>query len=187
LARGRVRQAKIGRFGYKDREFACAGAKEAPMDDRTDPAPGQKAARYDRDLYSWAVEQAALLRAGKIAEADALNIAEELDDVGSTQFDKLEDALRLILLHLLKWDHQPERRSRSWKGSIAVHRKHALKVLRKNPGLKSVCDEAMADAYETARLDAATQTGFEEERFPYDNPYSWDQIMERPIDWPPKD
>jgi|KBSSwiS6_1023812.scaffolds.fasta_scaffold24176_2 hypothetical protein len=159
------------------------------MDDRTDPArsAGNEAARYDRDLYSWALEQAALLRAGKIAEADALNIAEELDDVGNEQYDKLESALRLILLHLLKWDHQPERRSRSWKGSIAVHRKHALKVLRKNPGLKSVSDEAMADAYETARVDAATQTGFEEERFPYDNPYSWDQIMERPIDWPPKD
>jgi hypothetical protein len=55
------------------------------MDDRTNPkTPGKGGARYDSDLYSWAVEQAALLRAGKIAEADALNIAEELDDVGTT-------------------------------------------------------------------------------------------------------
>jgi hypothetical protein len=160
------------------------------MDDRTDTrrhGSGKDPARYDRDLYSWAVEQAALLRAGKIAEADALNIAEELDDVGNEQYDKLESALRLILLHLLKWDHQPERRSRSWWLSINVHRKHVLKVLRKNPGLKPVAGEAMTEAYEVARIEAAGQTSLEQEQFPNDCPYSWDEIMERPIDWPPKD
>jgi len=159
------------------------------MDDRTDPRgrkDGEGRARYDRDLYTWAVEQAALLRAGKIAEADALNIAEELDDVGNEQYDKLESALRLILLHLLKWDHQPERRSRSWWLSINVHRKHVLKVLRKNPGLKPAADEAMTEAYEVARIEAAVQTSLEQEQFPNDCPYSWDEIMERPIEWPPK-
>ena len=56
---------------------------------------GTERARYDRDLYSWAMEQAELLRAGRISEADALNIAEELDDVGNEQYDKLESALRV--------------------------------------------------------------------------------------------
>ena len=158
------------------------------MDDRTDPTrPGQAGARYDRDLYSWAVEQAALLRAGKIAEADALNIAAELDDVGNGQYDRLESALQLILLHPLKWDHQPERRSRSWYGSISVQRKHVLKVLRKNPGLKPLVDEALTEAYDVARIEAAVQTALEVEVFPIDCPYSWNQIMERPIQWPPKD
>ena len=58
--------------------------------DRTRQRPdeaGREHARYDRDLYSWAVEQAALLRAGRISEADALNIAEEIDDVGNEQYD----------------------------------------------------------------------------------------------------
>jgi Domain of unknown function DUF29 len=160
---------------------------EAPMDDRTNPARPVGGARYDRDLYTWALEQAALLRAGRITEADALNIAEELDDVGNEQYDKLESALRLILMHLLKWDHQPERRSRSWHGSVAVQRKHVLKVLRKNPGLKSVAHEAMIEAYETARIEAATQTALEQETFPVDCPYGWDETMERPIEWPPKE
>src|SRR5438876_9704006 len=107
------------------------------MDDRTDlKSSAQGRARYDQDLYGWAVEQAALLRAGKIAEADALNIAEELDDVGNKQYDKLESALRVILLHLLKWDHQPERRTHSWQASIKIQGDHVRKVLRKNPGLK---------------------------------------------------
>src|SRR5262245_45371071 len=104
---------------------------EADMDDRPEaprPDSSNEPARYDRDLYSWAVEQAALLRAGRVAEADVLNIAEEIDDVGNEQYDKLESALRVILLHLLKWDHQPERRSRSWWASIKVQRNHVRRV-----------------------------------------------------------
>jgi Domain of unknown function DUF29 len=158
------------------------------MDDRTDPKRSpQGGARYDQDLYSWAVEQAALLRAGKLAEADALNIAEELDDVGNEQYDKLESALRVILMHLLKWDHQPERRTRSWWGSIKVQRNRVLKVLRKNPGLKPLVREAVAEAYKDAVVEATVETGLDEKVFPKRCPYSWDAIMQRSIDWPPKD
>ena len=151
------------------------------------PADARDGARYDRDLYSWAVEQAALLRAGRLAEVDALSLAEEIDDVGNEQYDKLESALRLILLHLLKWDRQPERRSRSWQLSIAVQRRHVLRVLRKNPGLKTVVDEAVTEAYEIARLEAAAQTLLEEDIFPVECPYSWNEIMDRAIHWPPAD
>ncbi len=145
------------------------------------PADARDGARYERDLYSWAVEQAALLRAGRLAEVDALNLADEIDDVGSEQYDKLECALHLILLHLLKWDRQPERRSRSWQLSIAVQRRHVLRVLRKNPGLKAVVDEAVTEAYEIARLEAAAQTLLEEDIFPVECPYSWNEIMDRAI------
>ena len=161
------------------------------MDDRSDPrgrpTGREEPARYDRDLYSWAVEQAALLRAGRIAEADVLNIAEEIDDVGNEQYDKLESALRVILLHLLKWDHQPERRSRSWRGSIRAQRHRVQKVLRKNPGLKARLDEAVAEGYADARIEAANETGLEDDVFPVDCVYSFEEIMERPIDWPPAD
>ena len=161
------------------------------MDDPSDTATKSRErarparVRYEEDLYSWAVEQARLLREGRIAQADAKNIAEELDDVGNAQYDKLESALRIILLHLLKWDYQPDRRSRSWQLSIAIQRKHVLRVLRKNPGLKSVADEAMIEAYETARLEAAVQTEMELETFPDDCSYEWAQVMERSINWPP--
>ncbi len=148
-------------------------------------APAREGTRHDRDLYSWAIEQAALLRTGRFAEVDALSIAEEIDDVGNEQYDKLESALRLILLHLLKWDHQRQRRSRSWQANIAIQRRHVLRVLRKNPGLKSMVDEAITDAYETARLEAAARTLLDDDAFPLECPYSWHDIMERAIAWPP--
>ena len=80
----------------------------------------------EADLYSWALRQAELLRAGRLSEIDAAAIAEEIDDVGEEQYDKLESALRVLMLHLLKWDHQPDRRSRSWTLSIREHRSGSI-------------------------------------------------------------
>ncbi len=37
---------------------------------------------YDRDFYAWANRQAALLRAGNLADADIANIAEEIESMG---------------------------------------------------------------------------------------------------------
>ena len=42
--------------------------------------------------------------------------------MGEEQYDKLESALRVLMLHLLKWDHQPSMRSRSWTLTIREQR-----------------------------------------------------------------
>jgi hypothetical protein len=136
------------------------------------------------DLYSWALRQAGLLRAGKLSEIDASAIAEEIDDVGEEQYDRLESALRVVMLHLLKWDHQPERRGGSWAASIREHRRRVLRQLRKNPGLKSRLDEAVADAYEDARDEASIETGLPVIAFPVARPFDYSEIMDRPIVWP---
>ena len=95
------------------------------------PQTGMRA-HYDTDLYSWALQQAGLLRAGRLSEIDAPNIAEELVDVGNEQYDKLESALAVLLMHLLKWDRQPERRSRSWESWSATS----------ISGARAVCESA---------------------------------------------
>jgi predicted nucleic acid-binding Zn-ribbon protein len=154
------------------------------MDDRTRASRATRGrAQHDRDLYSWAVEQAELLRAGRIAEADAQNIAEELDDVGNEQYKNLRSALRIILLHLLKWDHQPQRRSRSWWASITVQRNEVRRILSKNPGLKSRLDEALNEAYEDARVQAAAQTKLRLRSFPSKCPFRWEEITQRDVSW----
>ncbi len=142
--------------------------------------PGAKEA----DLYVWARRQADLLRAGRLSELDAAAIAEEIDDVGEEQYDKLESALRVVMLHLLKWDHQPERRSRSWSASIREHRRRVLRQLRKNPGLQSRLNEALDEAYEDARDEASVETDLPLNVFPAARPFEYAEIMERPIAWP---
>jgi predicted nucleic acid-binding Zn-ribbon protein len=138
----------------------------------------------EADLYSWAVRQAALLREGRLAEIDAAAIAEEIDDVGEEEYHRLESALRVLMLHLLKWDHQPEGRSRSWTLSIQEHRRRAQRQLLRSPGLKSQLDDALTAAYEDARLEAASETGLPMRLFPVTRPFDYAEIMERPIVWP---
>ncbi|MGA8444658.1 MAG: DUF29 domain-containing protein [Roseiarcus sp.] len=136
------------------------------------------------DLYSWARRQAELLRAGRLSEIDPAAIAEEIDDVGDEQYDKLESSLRVVMLHLLKWDHQRDRRSRSWTLSIREQRRRVLRQLRKNAGLKPLLDEAISEAYEDARDEASSETGLPLSSFPVSRPYEYSEIMERPVVWP---
>jgi Domain of unknown function DUF29 len=133
------------------------------------------------DLYSWALRQSGLLRAGRLAEIDSVAIAEEIDDVGEEEYYRLESALRVVMLHLLKWDHQRERRSRSWTLSIREHRRRVLRQLRRSPGLKSQLDEALEAAYEDARLEASSETGLPLKVFPLKLPFDYSEVIERLI------
>src|SRR5687767_190440 len=131
------------------------------------PTPAPSAVSlYERDLYAWSQEQARLLRAGRFAEIDAENIAEEILDVGRTEYRVLQSALRVLLTHMLKWDFQPNKRTRSWQATIAVQRGHALEQLTENPSLTSRREEAVAKAYRDARQLASGETDLPLERFP---------------------
>src|ERR1700748_585848 len=109
---------------------------------------------YDRDFYAWANEQAALLRAGKLGEADFKHIAEEIESMGKTEKRELVSRLTVLLLHLLKWRFQPEKRSASWEASIRVQRNRLIDHLEDNPSLKPFLSQALANAYRDARLEA---------------------------------
>lgn len=149
--------------------------------ERTDEPRG--GTRYEDDLYTWVQEQVALLQAGHVTEIDAQNIAEELGDVGRSEYRELQSALTLILTHMLKWDHQPEKRTRSWDNTIATQRKIYADVLEDNPGLKPRGDEALLRAYDRARLEASSETGLAAKLFPPECPYDWDEILTRDFDF----
>src|SRR5437868_60870 len=113
--------------------------------------PGNAVADYNRDFYSWLMEQAQHVREGRWEAVDRDNLAEEIESLGREQFNKLESALRVLLIHLLKWDHQPSKRSRSWMLSIKAQRLELEDVLDDNPGLTPRIEEAVARAYRKAR------------------------------------
>ncbi len=136
-------------------------------------------ADYERDFYSWLMQQARLLREGRFAALDRDNLAEEIESLGREQFNKLESALRVLLTHMLKWDHQPARRSRSWALSIKAQRTEIENILSDNPGLQPRIPEAIARGYRRARIEAAKETGLEETAFPEICRYSFDEMMSR--------
>jgi hypothetical protein len=140
-------------------------------------------ATYERDFYTWTQEQAEYVRAGRWNGVDRENVAEEIESLGREQFAKLESALRVLLLHMLKWDHQPQRRSRSWSLSIKAQRIVLGRVLDGNPGLKPRIGEAVLHAYELAVVEAALETGLREDEFPSECPYGWNDITARDFIW----
>jgi len=143
------------------------------------PAADAGASTYERDFYSWSLEQARLIRTGQLTAIDRDNVAEEIESLSREQFNKLESAIRVLLLHILKWDNQPRNRSRSWVLSIEAQRLELEDVLSDNPGLKPRIAEAIGRAYRRARIEAAQETGLDIERFPQTCPYSYDDIVSR--------
>lgn len=138
---------------------------------------------YESDYYTWALEQAALLRERRFGELDLENLAEEVEDLGRRQADELESRYETLLLHLLKWEFQPERRSNSWLATIRRERGKTAEHLDDHPGLKPRRQELFGKAYKGARAGAAVETNLLVEHFPAENPYTLDQAVDEDF-WP---
>lgn len=138
---------------------------------------------YDRDFFAWANEQVRLLRAGRLSEADVDHIAGEIERMGRSEKRELVIRLEVLLMHLLKWQFQPERRGRSWEVSIANNRDKLEEHLLDNPSLRSQTDAAVVTAYRRARREAALETALPESAFPSVCPWSYDEAI-LPDFWP---
>jgi hypothetical protein len=152
-----------------------------PTESQSDLVPAEEpaGAGYDRDFYSWSLEQARLVREGRWDAVDRDNVAEEIESLGREQFNKLASALRVLMLPVLKWDHQPKLRSRSWVLSIETQRLELADIIADNPGLRPRIPEAVARGYRKARLEAARETELDKNEFPATCPYAWDDIVSR--------
>jgi hypothetical protein len=91
--------------------------------------------------------------------------------------------LTILLLHLLKWQHQPLRRGPSWRLSVVTTRDALTDHLADNPSLRATLDASLSTAYRRARRDAALETGFPESTFPAECPWAFDQMMAEDF-WP---
>ncbi len=156
-------------------------ARSKDFETKLAPGDAPVPAEYERDFYSWLMEQARLVREGRFDALDRDNLAEEIESLGREQFNKLVSGLRVAMMHMLKWDHQPTARSRSWLLSIEEQRLEIADVLADNPGLKLRIGEAIARAYRRAPIEAAKETGLDAAVFPATCPYSFDDIMRRTI------
>lgn len=139
---------------------------------------------YELDGYGWAMAQAQLLRESRFDELDIDNIAEEIESVGRSEQSKAESALRLIMMHILKWQYQPVLRSRSWAASIRTQRIVYEQTIDENPSLKSRLDQMRAKAYRLARSEAAGETDLPLSTFP-EEPLDWATILDTPFESSP--
>ena len=153
------------------------------------PAPARKAptgprpAAYERDVILWSEQQARLLRAGRFAELDIEHIADEIEDVGRSEKRELASRMAVLLAHLLKGRMQPQKRSRSWRATIAVQRERIEVALEETPSLKAVMRNPrwQRDAWLDARVQALDETGLDD--LPEDCPFTIEEAR-NPGFWP---
>ena len=138
---------------------------------------------YDSDFYAWANEQAALLRAGRLGQADIEHIAQEIESMGRTEKRELINRLTVLLMHLLKWRVQSELRGASWRLTIEEQRLRIALHLADNPSLKALQTQAVADAYRLAVIGARRETGLGAATFPQTCPWSFDIAIDADF-WP---
>jgi hypothetical protein len=131
---------------------------------------------YDSDFYAWTQQQAKLLRSHQLSALDRVHLAEEIEDMGRREKRELASRLEVLLIHFLKWQFQPNLRSRSWQLTVKEQRLRLAQHLAENPSLKAFLPEYLERAYQLATLGAEKETGLD--RFPEDCPYTVAEIFD---------
>jgi hypothetical protein len=135
-------------------------------------------ASYEGDFHAWAFEQAALVRALAPKTLDVDNIAEELEALGRGERRAVIARWRLIIHHLLKWQYQPDRRTRSWIATVSREREHLRRLETESPSLAARDLELVTEAFRIALRDAMEETDLPRSTFPARCPYTPDELRD---------
>jgi hypothetical protein len=133
---------------------------------------------YERDFALWIAHQAELLRARRFEQLDLDNLIEEIETVGRSERHELRSRLEQLLLHLLKCQFQPARKSGSWLGTLYEQRTRIAAIVKDSPSLRRVIVQFANEAYPHAVRLAGYETGLSPSTFPAANPFSRDQLLD---------
>jgi hypothetical protein len=136
------------------------------------------ASLYDQDFAVWTSETARLLRAGRFDEVDIEHVAEEIEDMGKRDKRELHSRLTVLLLHLLKWNSQPNKQSSGWQSTIITQRAELEQLFEDSPSLRRTIGAAVLKVYPAALRAAVVETGLPTATFPRDCPFTPEQLMD---------
>jgi hypothetical protein len=149
----------------------------------TEPAADQRSL-YERDFYTWALEQARALKEHRLEDLDWENLSDEVESLAKSERRELRNRLEVLLEHLLKSQFQANGRSRSWRTTIGQQRLKIGEHLDENPGLKASAAEVLARAYGAARLEVTGRFLRKSDPQPPNTcPWSFEQVMDERF-WP---
>ncbi len=132
---------------------------------------------YEQDFYLWLNTTAQLLRNRQLDDVDLDNLIEEIEDMGKDKRRELQSRLRVLLMHLLKYQYQPERRSSSWISTILEQFDQIESLLKNSPSLKPYYLEIFAETYLKAVRFASAETKLPIKTFPNDSPFSPEDVI----------
>lgn len=143
----------------------------------TQPTAVTNSNLYEEDFYLWIETTAKQLKDGNFSEIDLENLIEEIESMGRSEKRALKSNLLVLLMHLLKYKYQPEKRSNSWLSTIFEHRRRLKEDLTESPSLKKYLSETFNECYQDARKQAALETGLSLDTFPVDSPFTTEESL----------
>ncbi len=135
------------------------------------PLKADLQALYKTDYLEWVETTVEKLRGQDYRSVDWGNLIEEIEDMGRSERRSLRSNFIVILVHLLKWQFQPQERSGSWEGSIVEHRRRVREALSDSPSLQPYLENIFAECYTQAVKQAKAETRLPLETFPQQHPY----------------
>lgn len=134
---------------------------------------------YETDVVAWANEQAAHIRAGRFDQLDLLHIAEEIEDVGKSEQRELASRMSVLLMHLLKWQFQPKKRTNSWTATVKTQRRLLVRRLKKTPSLSPMLNdqEWIDEMWLDATTAAEKEIGIDQGTFPEICPWAMADVL----------
>jgi hypothetical protein len=133
-------------------------------------------ALYEQDETAWLEIMADLVARKQYAALDHRHLSEYLTDMAKRDRREVYSRLVVLLCHLLKWDHQPEKQTGSWRGTIREQRRE-LRLLLDSKTLKNHAEAVLADAYAEARKQAADETEMKLSKFPKECAWDIDDLL----------
>src|SRR5262245_40322522 len=92
--------------------------------------------------YQTAVAVDEALRRGDVASAQD-GLEELIEALARSEKRALRSQLTRLMAHVIKWLTQPEKRSKSWQGTISQARREITEIQEETPGLNHAVIEAM--------------------------------------------
>jgi hypothetical protein len=141
---------------------------------------------YDVDFAVWADRTAGLLRAGRIAEVDLENVAEEIESLARDERMAVLNELRRMLTSLIERRIQPDAEDTGWRSSIASGRGEIAERIEGSPSLRRHMEENLQKTYGEAVRDVLARSpteGKEEELgIPAQCPWSLKELLAGGVD-----
>ena len=134
------------------------------------------AALYADDETAWLEAMAALVRRRDLAGLNLDNLSEYLTDMAQRDRREVKSRLVVLLAHLLKWECQREKRSRSGRTTV-LNQRQELADLAGRGVLRAHAEAVLPKAYANAVELAASETGLPLATFPADCPYTIEQLF----------
>ena len=144
----------------------------------TSQLPKTERSTYEQDFCLWIDRTVRQIQQGDFNNLDWENLLEEIECMGKRERNALESNLTILLMHLLKWQYQPTKRTNSWAYTITKHNLRIQKAFKHSPSLRGYFESVFAECYADARKLAARETGLSLDNFPPQCPFTMEEVLD---------